>query len=117
MLKGALRPLVERKLVLYLTPEERRGAVLTHGFHEPRELERLRADAHARPDSLGEEGGGGGADPAALARLEQQVGQLESDLHESRGEVAVLRGQVEELTRGLAALRTEVANLKQALGA
>src|SRR5205823_7331021 len=41
-LRRALRPLVERKLVVYLTPEDRRGAVLTHGFHDPRELERLR---------------------------------------------------------------------------
>src|SRR5580698_1570971 len=41
-LRQSLRPLVERNLVVYLTPEDRRGAVLTHGFHDPQELTRLR---------------------------------------------------------------------------
>src|SRR5579875_3033494 len=48
-LRNALRPLVERKLVVYLTPEERRGAMLTHGFHDPHELERLRSRITAEP--------------------------------------------------------------------
>src|SRR5437868_898428 len=38
-LRQALKPLVERKLVLYLTAEDRRGAALTHGFHDPVELD------------------------------------------------------------------------------
>src|SRR5438874_10773703 len=42
-LRGILRPLVERRLAVYLTPEGRRGTVVTHGFHAPEELERLRA--------------------------------------------------------------------------
>src|SRR5262245_53697062 len=41
-LRPVLRTLAERKLVVYLTPEGRRGTVLTHGFHAPEELERLR---------------------------------------------------------------------------
>ncbi len=49
VLRGKLRPLVQRKLVVYLTPEERRGAVLTHGFHDPHELERLRTRLAAEP--------------------------------------------------------------------
>src|SRR5215472_8415643 len=48
-LRNVLRPLVERKLVVYLTPEERRGATLTHGFHDSHELERLRARIAAEP--------------------------------------------------------------------
>jgi uncharacterized protein YceH (UPF0502 family) len=48
-LRNVLRPLVERKLVVYLTPEERRGAALTHGFHDPQELERLRSRIAAEP--------------------------------------------------------------------
>jgi uncharacterized protein len=35
--------LVERGFVLWLTPESRRGAVLTHGFHTPEEIHRLQA--------------------------------------------------------------------------
>src|SRR5262249_29218531 len=43
--RAVLRPLVERNLVVYLTPEDRRGATLTHGFHDPGELAGLRARA------------------------------------------------------------------------
>jgi len=44
-LRAVLKPLVERKLVVYLTAEDRRGAVLTHGFHDPAELESLKRTA------------------------------------------------------------------------
>src|SRR5205085_5674714 len=40
-LRAELKPLVERKLVVYLGPEGRRGTQLTHGFHAPKELEYL----------------------------------------------------------------------------
>src|SRR5262249_62316622 len=42
-LRAHLRALAERNLVVYLTPEERRGSVVTHGFHDPAELARLKA--------------------------------------------------------------------------
>src|SRR4051812_38697083 len=42
-LRAVLGPLAQRKLVVYLTPEGRRGTALTHGFHSPQELDRLRA--------------------------------------------------------------------------
>src|SRR5207302_2206278 len=48
-LRAVLKPLVERNLVLYLTPEDRRGAVVSHGFHDPRELERLKGHHAAQP--------------------------------------------------------------------
>src|SRR5262245_15758493 len=47
-LRAVLRPLKERRLVVYLTPEGKRGTVLTHGFHPPPELEKLRAVHGAR---------------------------------------------------------------------
>ncbi|MGL4421840.1 MAG: DUF480 domain-containing protein, partial [Gemmataceae bacterium] len=37
-LRQTLRSLAERKLILYLSPPERRGTLLTHGFHSPEEL-------------------------------------------------------------------------------
>lgn len=52
-LEAILRPLVDRRLVVYLAPPDRRGTVLTHGFHFPDELARLRthhANAAAEPD-------------------------------------------------------------------
>src|SRR5438552_39003 len=42
-LRALLKPLAERRLVVYLTPEGRRGTVLTHGFHAADEVEHLRA--------------------------------------------------------------------------
>src|SRR6516162_6697811 len=42
-LRSLLRPLVERRLVVYLSPEGRRGTMVTHGFHVPEELNALRA--------------------------------------------------------------------------
>ncbi|WP_157368640.1 DUF480 domain-containing protein [Zavarzinella formosa] len=37
-----LRNLVERGMVVWITPEARRGAILTHGFHTPNELHAIR---------------------------------------------------------------------------
>src|ERR1700722_14770237 len=42
-LRNLLRPLRDRNLIVYLTPEERRGTVLTHGFHGKEELAHLKA--------------------------------------------------------------------------
>lgn len=44
-LEDILKPLVERKLVIYLTDPNRRGAVLTHGFHTAEELNQARLSA------------------------------------------------------------------------
>lgn len=43
VLRDVLKPLVERKYVVYLTPDRSRGAMLTHGFHTPAELAHLQA--------------------------------------------------------------------------
>src|SRR5260370_7657515 len=53
MLRVIMKRLAERNLVIYLTPEGRRGTVVTHGFHAPDELPRLRRvhDAAAGLDS------------------------------------------------------------------
>jgi uncharacterized protein YceH (UPF0502 family) len=40
-LKSVLRSLQDRKLVVYLTDEDRRGAIITHGFHAQEELDHL----------------------------------------------------------------------------
>ncbi|MFM8272192.1 MAG: DUF480 domain-containing protein, partial [Gemmata sp.] len=48
-LDEALRPLVERRLVVYLTDPDRRGAVLTHGFHTTEELARLKTTHAGAP--------------------------------------------------------------------
>src|SRR5439155_21040666 len=44
-LDEVLKPLFERKLVVWLTEPDRRGSTLTHGFHLPSELAPLRSHA------------------------------------------------------------------------
>ncbi len=97
-LRGCLRPLAERKLVVYLTPEGRRGTVLTHGFHAADELDRLRA-RHAGA-ALDDE-------PRTLpaARPEPATGEIEA-----------LEQTVAALQTELAAVRDDVRALKAALG-
>src|SRR5947209_3996450 len=40
-LRAVLKKLAGRRLVVYLSPEGRRGTLVTHGFHDPKELQRL----------------------------------------------------------------------------
>ena len=85
-LKSVLRPLVQRKLVVYLTAEDRRGATLTHGFHDPRELERLKARAASEPAA---------AAPVAASppRGEERPAPPTSGLADVRDEVAALEAK------------------------
>src|SRR5262249_3839642 len=103
---NVLRPLVERKLVVYLTPEERRGAALTHGFHDPQELERLRSRVAAEPVA---ESPRLAAPPTAPVK-DERLSELEAGLMTGRDEIAALKQTV-------AALQEELRQLKQSLGA
>ncbi len=104
-LRTVLRPLVQRRLVVYLTPEERRGAVLTHGFHDPQELHHLRSRHAAEPAPTPTPA------PAAAAPA------AEAGLAEMRKEIRALQDAVSQLREELAALQTELRGLKQSLGA
>lgn len=101
-LRNVLRPLVERKLVVYLTPEERRGAMLTHGFHDPQELERLRSRIAAEPVLEVPH-------PGVLSVKDERLSELESGLNAAHEEIAALKQTV-------GGLQEELRQLKQALG-
>lgn len=106
-LRNVLRPLVERKMVVYLTPEDRRGAVLTHGFHDPRELERLRSRIAAEPVA---ESSRLTAPPAAPSpQQDERLSGLEAGLTAAREEIAALK-------QAVATLQEELRQLKQSLG-
>jgi uncharacterized protein YceH (UPF0502 family) len=98
-LRALLKPLAERRLVVYLTPEGRRGTVLTHGFHAADELAELRA-RHAGA-ALDDE-----PRPAPAAREAPQA----------PGEIDALKQTVAALQADLAAVKEELRALKAALG-
>jgi uncharacterized protein YceH (UPF0502 family) len=117
-LRKTLRPLVERNLVVYLTPEDRRGAVLTHGFHTPQELAQLRAREAAHPVPTD---AGAISSPAPSgsprARLDSPVPVPDTNLAEINRELTALRSSIADLQTEVTALREELRALKQSLGA
>ena len=113
-LRNVLKPLVQRHFVVYLTPEDRRGAVLTHGFHEPRELDQLRSRAAAQPVHSPEPSA---TIPSAPALAPSALARLETGLAEVREENAELKKQIAEMQGRLEAMQAELRSLKQALGA
>lgn len=117
-LRQVLKPLVERNLVVYLTPEDRRGAMLTHGFHEPREREQLRAHHAAEPVPVN-------APPPspppvaqpAPSRADAALPALEESVARAKAEIAALKEVVGNMQTSIAALQTELRDLKASLGA
>lgn len=120
-LRSALKPLVDRKLVVYLTPEDRRGAVVTHGFHDPRELDRLKDRFAAMPASVVEPDSTPGVTRSPdhsgdLDRIEARLGPLEEGLRSANTEIAFLKKLVSDLQGSMAAIQQELQHLKQELG-
>jgi uncharacterized protein YceH (UPF0502 family) len=89
-LEEVLKPLVERGLAVYLTEPDRRGAIITHGFHTADELTRLKAH-HAAGMALEEVTAPRSAPPAPdeLADLKSRVAVLESHVAELRKQLGL----------------------------
>lgn len=102
-LRAVLRPLAERRLIVYLTPEGRRGTVLVHGFLAPEDLERLRARAGS--DFLAAEV------PPAIAST-GRPSSLEARLLETHAELADLRSQLTDLQATVADLARQLRGLQ-----
>jgi uncharacterized protein len=112
-LRAVLRPLVERGLVVYLTPEGRRGTVLTHGLHASEELEGLRGkhkleavESSTPPRSVTS------SSPVA----EPARSTLDARLTEACAEIASLRGLVSELQATVAGLADQLREFRSSLG-
>jgi uncharacterized protein YceH (UPF0502 family) len=84
-LKTVMAPLLERGLVVWLSPEGRRGSQLSHGFLDAEQLERLRANQGRVPETGSESAGSPSA--ARLAQLEADVAELKSQVAELRSRV------------------------------
>jgi uncharacterized protein YceH (UPF0502 family) len=100
-----IKGLAERGLVVWLEPEHRRGAQLTHGFHSVDEIARLKG---GRPAVAVEELRPA-VQPTAPGPSPDRVAELEKRLSEAVAEIAKLRDE-------LAGVRASVAGLQQALG-
>ena len=104
-LRAVLKPMAERRLVVYLGPEGRRGTQLTHGFHSPKELEALRANV--RPEE---------PEAPAPSRKPEGAPPADSGLQEARQEIAALKSEVADLRAALQAVQDQLARLKESLG-
>jgi uncharacterized protein YceH (UPF0502 family) len=108
-LRVVLRPLTARGLVVLLGPEGRRGTLITHGFHEPRELDSLRQQSRAEEVPAHAVAPSPGVDPGHL-------GMLESQLSDVRAELAELRAQLQQMKEALAQVTQQLQSLKDSLG-
>jgi hypothetical protein len=96
-LRAALKPLAERSLVVFLGAEGRRGTLITHGFHAPKEIEILRSHTPVEDVS---------APAAPLSRAQpDEVAKLASELQQARQEIADLRTQMQQVQETLRALK------------
>jgi uncharacterized protein YceH (UPF0502 family) len=94
-LRTQLRTLSERGLVVYLTPEGRRGTIVTHGFHTPEELQRQRLRAEVADGASAEAADHRPAPaPRSASLLESRVDALERELATLRGALADLEARL-----------------------
>ncbi len=110
-LRAALKPLLERGLVVYLTVPGRRATVVSHGFHAPDELARLR-QRHGEAEESAEPA----RESAAPGPWEQRLDEARSEIARLAGEVEGLKTTVAELTRVVEALAVQVREVRQGLG-
>jgi hypothetical protein len=96
-LRAVCQPLAHRGMVVYLTPEGRRGTTLTHGFHDPRELGRARSHA--------------GAAEAAYRPTESTPPPTRQPSH-LEAEIAELRRIIGEHEQKLADIREQLQRLQ-----
>jgi uncharacterized protein YceH (UPF0502 family) len=89
--RATLKELVRRGLVVWLDPEGRRGAQITHGFYPPAELETLKSGT-GRHDEV--------AEVSSAKRLE-----ADSAINDR---VTALEARVRELSEQLESLRKAV---------
>jgi uncharacterized protein YceH (UPF0502 family) len=111
-LRAVLRPLAQRRLVVYLSPEGKRGTMLTHGFHAPDDLERLRSRHAAGAESEPAPTRSAETSTPPTTAAHETIAGLEAGLSTQQAEVATLRTQVTELQAAVAALTKQVLDLK-----
>lgn len=109
-LRSALKPLAERRLVLFLGPEGRRGTLITHGFHAAKEIDLLKS--HTRV----EESASAAPVPSSSWANADQVAKLENELQQAKQEIAALRAQIQQVQETLHYTKQQLQVLKDSLG-
>jgi uncharacterized protein YceH (UPF0502 family) len=94
-LRAAIKPLSERGLVVYLTPQGKRGTALTHGFHQPAELEYAKKRFSGSEDMPSPPSAPSPSTPSSPG-LEQRLTQAEQAIERLAQEVADLRAKLEQ---------------------
>jgi uncharacterized protein len=130
VLRARLQPLVERNLVVYLTPPPRGAPRLTHGFHDGRELESLKRHAASGPASVVTASPAQAPRPEPAPKADERLTALAAEVASLREELTaalgVLHGASEridslekttaELRAAMAATEQELQTLKRSLG-
>jgi uncharacterized protein YceH (UPF0502 family) len=119
-LRTLLRPMVQRRLVVYLTPERQRGTLLTHGFQTPEDLQRQKS---AQPAEVPATSAAPPAappaapvpPPAAARSDDETLAALKTALGEAQAEIAALKTTVNGLQGMLASIAEELRHLKENL--
>jgi uncharacterized protein YceH (UPF0502 family) len=106
-LREILRSLAERQFVTHVGPPGKRGTLITHGFHEPQELERLQARltgglddgavAHSRPSEAIDSGS-----------LDAQWRQLSDHLAQFRNELEAMKANIEHVTAAVRSIQDQL---------
>ena len=109
-LRAALKPLVERKLVLFLGPEGRRGTLIAHGFHAPKEIDLLKNQASRDEVVM--------SVPVRQAPAPdvERVTKLETELGQVRQEITAMRAQITQIQEALQYTKQQLQVLKESLG-
>lgn len=103
-LDEVLQPLLDRGLVIYLTEPERRGAIVSHGFHPPEELARLKAHHSHAPASV------------STPDLPGAVASTSSfSFAEWEGKLAAALGEIDSLKARVATLESQMTDLRKQL--
>jgi uncharacterized protein YceH (UPF0502 family) len=97
-----LKSLAARRLVTYLSDPDRRGALVTHGFHTPEELQGLRSRTPAAVDVTPSPP----AAPAAAAAWEANLAKVLTEIDSLKERTLGLEKEVAELKRQLGSAAT-----------
>jgi uncharacterized protein YceH (UPF0502 family) len=113
-LEAILKSLVARRLAIYLTEPDKRGAVVTHGFHTPDELARLRSHFASAPASVSLETDT--RTPATAAPVVAATSVAPTVVAGLEGKLAAAVAEIDALKSRTAALEAAVADLRKQLG-